>query len=350
MQQAEIVFTNEVAQNINEYFEKGHFSKLILLVDKNTSANCLPVFSKKLSHSFFTIEIKPGEKYKNIYTLQYIWEELVNLDADRNSLLVNIGGGVLCDIGGFAAATFKRGIAFLNIPTTLLAQVDASFGGKTGFDFMGLKNEIGMFVQPIGVLIYSGFLCSLPKQQILSGFAEMIKHALIFDSNYLDALLKYDINDDTIFFEQLSPLIQKSIVIKNSFIEADPMEKGVRKVLNFGHTIGHGLESYYLGDKQELLHGEAIALGMIAELFLSKSLGFPESDLNKVIAYIIKFFHKPDFDNLDFEKLFDLMIHDKKNLNGKINFVLLSKIADFKIDVFCEKDNIFEALTFLKNM
>lgn len=289
-----------------------------------------------------------GEENKNIDNVLKVWNFLTENGAKRDSLLINIGGGMITDLGGFAASTFKRGIDAANIPTTLLAQVDASVGGKTGINLNGLKNEIGTFSAPRSVLIYSEFLKTLDRPNFLSGYAEMIKHGLIFSDNLYRKLFRFDI--ENINYKSLQSLIKQSIEIKNYFVESDPYEKNIRKALNFGHTVGHALESRAMEKQHPVQHGFAVAWGMIAELWLSvEKCGFPREKASDISRWIISLYGKPQFEESDYERVFQLMHHDKKNEAGSINFTLLGNIGQFVINRNCnQKAQIFEALDFLK--
>jgi len=344
-----IVFGNKGLELLKSLILKNNYSKLFVLVDENTKKNCLSFFLKQLENSFKinVLEIKSGEVNKNIQTCEYLWNELSNQGADRKSALINLGGGVICDLGGFVASTFKRGISFYNVPTTLLSMVDASVGGKTGIDFGLLKNQIGVFNEPKMVLIFSKWLKTLDKRQILSGFAEMLKHGLILDKIYWDKLSSLK----TVDINNIDKMIYNSVVFKNSIVRKDLKEKNIRKVLNFGHTLGHAVESSYLGSKQELLHGEAIAIGMILESFLSyKILRLSYEDLISITKTIIYFFKKIKIENSQIIEILNLLKHDKKTVEGKINFVLLNGISDTKIDVLVDKSLINDAFKFYNNL
>jgi 3-dehydroquinate synthase len=299
------------------------YSKVAIIVDENTKRNCLYKLPK--FDNCTIIEIKSGEEHKNITTCSFIWEELTNNHFDRKSLLINLGGGVIGDMGGFCASTYKRGIDFIQIPTTLLAMVDASIGGKLGIDFNGLKNQIGLFNNPKSVLINSEFLNTLSDNELKSGFAEVVKHALIADNNLWNKIISTSFND--LIWEEI---IETSIKIKNKIVASDPFEKGERKKLNFGHTFGHAIESYYLEKGTPILHGEAVFIGMILETELSP---ISKEDKNEIKNYILSNFtlaHTPNKSNL-----LPFLMNDKKNSQGKINFSLLNKIGD------CSVDNLF---------
>ena len=327
------------------------YSKIFVLVDENTNEHCLPYFLSNLPTEIEIeiIEIEPGEENKNIYTCIDLWHTLIELDADRKSIMINLGGGVITDIGGFVASTYKRGIDFVNVPTTLLAMVDASVGGKTGVDLGSLKNQIGVFNEPKSVIVISKFLETLPTNQMRSGLAEMLKHGLIYDKTYWDKL-KHLNNLNT---DDLDVLIKQSIEIKNKIVSQDLKENGIRKALNFGHTLGHAIESYFLEseDKKQVLHGEAIAIGMILESYLSYKLEFISKDSYAEIKYIITdVFEKISFNDSDIQKILDLLIFDKKNEFGNIQFTLLNKIGESKINQTVDKSLILLAFEdYLKN-
>jgi|TARA_B110000116_G_C16789003_1_gene562621 3-dehydroquinate synthase len=301
----------------------SEYSKVAILVDENTKRDCLNKLSK--ADNSIIIEIKSGEKNKNISTCNFIWQELTNHNFDRNSLLINLGGGVIGDMGGFCASTYKRGIDFIQIPTTLLAMTDASIGGKLGIDFLGLKNQIGLFINPKSVLIYPDFLETLPLDQLKSGFVEVLKHALISDKNLWNKILNTP-------FEELNwnDLISLSVEIKNKIILSDSREKGERKKLNFGHTFGHAIESFYLQKDTPILHGQAIALGILIE---AKMSNLSELEKVEITAFILSNFRLPH--NPTKNQLLKFMRNDKKNLDEKINFTLLDGIGN------CSLDNLF---------
>ena len=304
------------------------YSKIGILVDENTKEFCLPLLLD-LKESII-IEIKSGEKNKDINSCNFIWEELKKNDFDRNSLLINLGGGVIGDMGGFCASTYKRGIDFIQIPTTLLAMVDASVGGKLGVDFNGLKNQVGLFSNPKLVIIYPKFLRTQEEDELKSGFAEVIKHALIADINLWNKIL-------TTPFKKLNwtEIIMISVKIKNQIIINDPKEEGERKKLNFGHTFGHAIESYYLQKETPILHGEAILIGIILESELSN---LSNSERNEIKNYILSNFQLPHFPSKS--KLLNFMKNDKKNFKGKINFSLLKRIGNCNINNLFSEDEL----------
>lgn len=324
--------------------------KIFVLVDENTKKHCLPVIANiDQIKNCELIEIESGEKNKNIKSLEKIWTILTKKGADRTSILINLGGGIIGDLGGFAASTFKRGIDFINIPTTLLSQVDASVGGKTGINFLGLKNELGVFNHPKYVIIDSSFNRTLDKRNILSGWAEMLKHSIIFDEKDWQNLISHDIKQTG--FNELNQLIARSVSIKNYFVEKDPKEKGIRKVLNFGHTFGHAFESLYMNTKDEILHGEAVAHGIICELYLSdKICNFSSEKFDKIVSYLLNTYTKLKLNEADDEKIIDLIGHDKKNEGLNINFTLLEDFGKIKINQNCNREIIIETLNWYRNL
>lgn len=301
------------------------YSKVAILVDENTKRYCLP----KLPHleNSIIIEIKSGEEHKNINTCNFIWKQLTDHHFDRKSILINLGGGVIGDMGGFSASTYKRGISFIHIPTTLLAIVDASVGGKLGVDFNGLKNQVGIFSNPKSVIINPEFLQTLPENQLKSGFAEVVKHALISDKNLWGKIISVPFNE-----LNLNEIIETSINIKNKIILSDPCEKGERKKLNFGHTFGHAIESYYLEKETPILHGEAVLMGILLEVEISR---VSQEQNNEIKNYILSNFSLPFTPKIS--DLLPFLINDKKNKIGKINFSLLTNIGT------CRVDNLFSA-------
>jgi len=327
----EIHFDTIAQAVLRQSLEKANYSKIFVLVDENTKRYCLPVFEHLNTHPIDEIiTIKAGEAHKTIQTCCEVWTILSEMGADRKSLLINIGGGVVTDLGGFVACTYKRGMDFINLPTSLLAMVDASVGGKTGVDFGSLKNQIGIIRQPKMVLIFPEFLKTLKKRELKSGFAEMLKHGLIADADYWNQLRAEKVD----FFD--TEQIKKSVQIKGDIVAQDPTEQNVRKTLNFGHTLGHAIESYFLESKERktLLHGEAIAIGMILEGFLSHELsGLSKVEMNEIKRVFQQRYKKIAFSETDIDSILKLLKHDKKNTHGNINFVLLGKIGKAVIDV-----------------
>lgn len=341
-------FNTTAFQEINKHLVNVKYSKVFVLVDENTRKDCLPYFLDQIKHkiNFEIIEIKSGEIHKNVETCMQVWQTLSDLDADRKSLVINLGGGVVTDLGGFVASTFKRGIVFINVPTTLLAMVDASVGGKTGVDLGPLKNQVGVINQPEMVLIAPSFLKTLNQRQLHSGYAEMLKHGLIQNADYWKVL---QVVKD---FENLDDLIYDSVMIKNKVVIQDPTEQNVRKILNYGHTLGHAVESYFLeSDSHEtLLHGEAIAIGMILEGYLSHIVsGLTEIQLFDIKKTFLDRYRKITFTNEDIENILALLKFDKKNSFGNINFVLLNAIGEPVIDVQIPNDLYKKAFAYYKD-
>ena len=291
------------------------------------------------------MEMPNGEDHKTIDICTGVWEALSEYNADRKSILINLGGGVVTDLGGFVASTYMRGITYINIPTSLLAMVDASVGGKTGVDLGALKNQIGVINEGEMVGIDTSFLDTLPQNEMVSGFAEMLKHGLIYDKNYWNTLThleKLDLSD-------LDQLIYDSVVIKNKVVTEDPTEQGLRKILNFGHTLGHAIESYFLenADKTPLLHGEAIAIGMLLEAYIStKVCGLSNAELDIINDGILKTFSKVEITDNDQKIIIDLLQYDKKNSHGVVKFVLLEAIGKPKIDCVVRNELILEAFNY----
>ena len=338
------VFFGEIIHELAAKIDLESYSQVAILVDENTKEHCLPVLN--IRHSLL-IEVPSGEQFKTIQTCITIWDRLTEAEFDRHGLLINLGGGVLGDMGGFCAATYKRGIDFINIPTTLLAQVDASVGGKLGVDFHGFKNHIGLFTMPKAVFIDTQFLTTLDKRQLRSGYAEVIKHHLIADKLGFDQLVK-NTQLNTI---DLQALVQHSVEVKSHIVQDDPTEKGHRKVLNFGHTIGHALESYYLRSEKPLLHGEAISYGMIAEAHLSWQKGLLSgSELKMISDYLVKMFGTIAIQPDDYADIIVMMGQDKKNSSGVVSFVLLEMIGQPVWDQTVSTEEIVKSLDYLCQM
>ena len=342
-----IHFGDTAFQALYSYLQSSNHSKIFVLVDVNTKASCLPVLIDKMANNLQIeiIEIPNGEIHKTIISCLNVWRRLSELGADRNSLMVNLGGGVVTDLGGFVASTFKRGLKFINIPTSLLAMVDASVGGKTGVDLDLSKNQVGTITFAEMVLIDAKFLDTLPKEELRSGMAEMLKHGLISDRLYWDALkgLKSPKTAD------LTPSIFRSVEIKNAIVTQDPNEMNVRKFLNFGHTLGHAIESYCLDSKtlKTLLHGEAIAIGMVLEAFLSYKLcGLSENDLITIKTTFSEIYEKCEFGDENIKSILNLLKHDKKNTHGRVNFVLLEAIGKCRLDVEVSEALIYDAFRY----
>lgn len=349
-QHYQVYFNDEGFDFLNRFVAEQHPSKIFLLADKHTNECCTPIVLSVLATdiSLEIIEIEAGETHKHIDTCTQVWYALSELGADRKSLLINIGGGVVTDLGGFVASTYMRGIPFINIPTSLLAMVDASVGGKTGVDLGALKNLVGVINNPQGVVIYPDFLATLPTEELRSGMAEMFKHGLISDEAYWHKMC----NLSELTEAHLGSLIYESVVIKNEVVTQDPTEKGLRKTLNYGHTLGHAIESYCLQNpnRERLLHGEAIAIGMVLATYLSvKELGFSMDKCDQVKAVLGEYFRKQDFSYEEITDICQLMRFDKKNVSGNVHFVLLEAIGKPKIDCIVPYEEIYKAFEYYLN-
>ena len=346
--QQQIIRCTHIEKNLAQLLQTLNYDGLFLLTDNNTQNYCLPLIqSLSEVQSAKKFSIPPGDENKNLESLSKVWKFFSDNGANRKSLLINLGGGMLTDLGGFAAATFKRGIRFINIPTTLLAVVDAAVGGKTGINFNGLKNEIGVFLPAEIVLIESEFFKTLDKKNFLSGYAEMIKHALLSSEKEWQKMMSFNV--DNVDYEALKDLMMTSVGIKEKIVEQDPTEKGIRKALNLGHTIGHAMESFSYEINRPVLHGYAIAWGLVCELYLSfRKTGFNQDKLTKTIHFIKENYGVFPFDCNQYDRLYELMQHDKKNESAEVNFTLLSDTGDIKINQTASKEEIFEALDFYR--
>jgi len=345
-----IHFNETGYEALNLHLKENKYSNLFIIVDSNTNEFCLPKFLP-LIETDLTIEIiefENGEENKNIETCVQIWNVLTELGADRKTLIINLGGGVVTDLGGFVSSTFKRGVDFIHIPTTLLSMVDASVGGKNGVDLGNLKNQIGVINTPNMVLIDTDYLETLPQNEMRSGLAEMLKHGLIYDKVYWEQFLDLKAID----FVDLDELIHRSVAIKNEIVSQDPTEKHIRKSLNFGHTLGHAIESYFLENenKTTLLHGEAIAVGMILESYISLDKKLISSEEYNIIKTTIKsIFDDVTFLENDIDPILELLIHDKKNEYGTIQFALIEGIGSIKINQSVENELILRAFNDYKS-
>ncbi|MBD1433590.1 3-dehydroquinate synthase [Sphingobacterium sp. DN00404] len=342
------VFFENNLESLATFITSRNYSQILVLVDRNTNDHCLPILQSALSEitDYDIIEVDPGEENKNIDFCIGVWKTMLDFGADRKALMINLGGGVVTDMGGFAASTYKRGIDFIQIPTTLLSQVDASVGGKTGIDLDNVKNIIGTFTQPQAVFISGQFLDTLDERQMRSGFAEVIKHGLIYDKELFFRTKDVDLNSDG-----LDDIVFRSVEIKNDVITQDPTEKGLRKILNFGHTIGHAVEGYSLiHDADPLLHGEAIALGMICEAYIAHKInGLSTTDLSEIMAAFDNRFVRYDFSEEIYPELIALMQNDKKNDGKKLGFALLAEIGKCDYDRYVKEELITESLDFYRN-
>ena len=341
-----VIIGDDSLSHLNEFLNGKTYSKYFIIVDENTIEHCLPTIVTNIDclAKAEVIQTESGEENKTIEVVTQVWYAMSEAHADRKTLVINLGGGVISDMGGFIASTYKRGVDFLNIATTLLSQVDASVGGKLGIDLGGLKNQIGVFNFPQMVVIYPPFLKTLEFRQLKSGFSEVLKHALIQDAKYWEDVKKIQVSGDY----NWGDIIEHSVQIKNKVVLEDPLEKGLRKILNYGHTIGHAVETWHLeNDPNFFLHGEAIAMGMIAEGYLSKEKTGLSNDSLKEIVHVLKSVYdlKP-LPKENFELYCGLMIHDKKNSGGKISCSLLAQIGECKWDVFVTKKDLLLALDY----
>jgi 3-dehydroquinate synthase len=342
-----VIFTSNLAQEIAIQIDSLNPDSVFLLTDSNTRNLCLPLLATDNTlASYPVIEIPAGDENKNLQSISIVWEYLSSHGATRKSLLINIGGGMTTDMGGFAASTFKRGIHYINIPTTLLGAVDAAVGGKTGFNFNGLKNEIGVIQPADAVILYAAFFRTLDRTNLLSGYAEMVKHALLKSEEEWNDITGFDF--DAIDYDRLGDLTQRSIAIKEAIVAQDPTEQNIRKALNLGHTFGHAFESFSHTSGQPLLHGFAVAFGLVCEIYLSqKKLGFPTPVLSQLVRLIKENYGVIHYSCKNYDTLYELMTHDKKNDRSGINFTLMAGIGNIRINQHATKEEIFEAFDFL---
>lgn len=348
MSKLEVILCESLENSLAEAIEKCPHDRLFILTDEHTHRLCLPQLQNIPAIQDATeIIIGAEDVHKNLGTLASVWQALSEQGATRHSLLINLGGGMVTDLGGFAAATFKRGIAYINIPTTLLSMVDASVGGKTGINFNGLKNEIGVFAPASSVLLETEFLRSLDAHNFFSGYAEMLKHGLISTPEHLAELLSFD--TEQIDYAALKAMVGRSVQVKENIVEQDPKEHGIRKALNLGHTIGHAFESLALAENRPVLHGYAVAWGIVCELYLSHiKTGFPKEKMRQTIQFIKENYGAFAFNCKQYDRLYELMLHDKKNTAGIINFTLLKEVGDICLNQTADKETIFEVLDFYR--
>lgn len=357
--QQQIIISNDIEHDLATAVAESEHDCVFVLTDDTTHECCLPKVAALLAqYDAVPITIAHGDQHKTLAALGDVWTALQQGGATRHSLLINLGGGMITDLGGFAAATFKRGINFINIPTTLLAMVDAAVGGKTGINFGGLKNEIGAFADARFVIINTCFLDTLDAENLCSGYAEMLKHALISDERMWTEHVNFDLSQPDL--AELQRMVAESIAVKERIVAEDPHEHGIRKALNFGHTIGHALEEFALQqaggavvsiapEKRPLLHGYAVAFGLIGELYMSaRKAGFPTERLHQTARFIRENYAQTEFTCNDYPTLLNLMRHDKKNTSGVINFTLLHNIGDIRINQTATDEEIREALDFIR--
>ncbi len=343
-----IIISNDLEKELQDSINKCEHDKVFVLTDDTTKAKCYPLLDNcHCLANAVIITIGVSDEQKNIDSLAKVWSALGQNGATRHSCLINLGGGMVTDLGGFAASTFKRGIDFINIPTTLLAMVDASVGGKTGINFNGLKNEIGVFNNSKAVIIDTRFLKTLDLMNIKSGYAEMLKHGLISNRSMWASLVNYDLDNPDLAV--LQEMVAASIAVKEKVVESDPHENGARKALNFGHTLGHAFESLALRRQKPILHGYAVAYGIIGELYLSATKkSFPTEKMRQTVSFIKENYGKMNIECSDYDSIIELMTHDKKNDAGRINFTLLSDIGEICINQTASNDEIAEMLDFYR--
>ena len=362
MDKQKVVFPENLELALSEAISECKPDRIFVLTDKTTHELCLPVVSGfACMKEAKEIVIEAGDQHKSLEAVSHVWSELQRMGATRHSLLINLGGGMVTDLGGFAASTFKRGIGLINIPTTLLSMVDASVGGKTGFNFGGLKNEIGVFRNASTVILDTVFLQTMDVENLLSGYAEMLKHGLInqlpqslpkkgdaslAEGGMLSQLLTFDIEQPNL--RTLSQMVEESVAVKERIVTEDPTEKGIRKALNLGHTVGHAFESLAL-QRTPVLHGYAVAWGMVCELYLSTvKTGFPVDLMRQTVRFIFDHYGRMPITCDDYPALLQLMTHDKKNVGNEINFTLLGGVGDIRINQTATKEEIEEALDFYR--
>lgn len=344
------IFSKDIEQDLTKCIEEIAADKIFILTDDNTKQLCLPKINSIVENvKASVISIPFGDENKNLTSLSLVWEYLSKNNASRKSLLINIGGGMVSDLGGFAASTFKRGIRYINVPTTLLSVVDAATGGKTGINFCGLKNEIGVINPAEFVLINVDFFHTLDNENLLSGFAEMLKHSLISMQKNWKNIIRFDL--ESFEMNELQSLLKDSLLVKEEFVTQDPKEENIRKALNFGHTFGHAFESLSYEQQKPALHGFAVAWGMLCELYLSHiKLNFPKEILLIYRQILKEYYGFYTINCKDYERIFELMTHDKKNESSNINFTLLSNIGEIKINQTATKEEIFEILDFYREV
>lgn len=343
-----VVISGNLERDLVSAISECEHDRIFVLTDETTQQLCWPKIKNfKALKDCTPIIIKATDTHKNLDTLAEVWQALSNGGATRHSLMINLGGGMVTDLGGFAASTFKRGIDFINIPTTLLAMVDASVGGKTGINFGGLKNEIGVFSDSRFVIINTQFLDTLDHDNICSGYAEMLKHGLISDERTWAELMTFDL--DTPDLSQLQRMVAESIKVKERIVETDPHEHGIRKALNLGHTMGHAFESFAMRRGTPILHGYAVAYGLISELYMSaRKTAFPTDRMHQTVRFIRENYGTLNITCDDYPTLIELMHHDKKNTSGIINFTLLGNVGDIRINQTANEEEIKEALDFFR--
>lgn len=344
----QIIFSKDITTELDQLCDAMKADRIYLLTDTTTKQLCRPLVKEcKAILGAQDIVIGSTDVNKTLDTLAQVWKALSQGKASRRSLLINLGGGMVTDLGGFAAATFKRGIRFINVPTTLLSMVDAAVGGKTGINFNGLKNEIGAFKEAEAVIINTEFLRTLDDSNLRSGYAEMLKHALLENATLWADHLKFNLTTPN--YAHLQELVAQSIRCKERIVTDDPHEHGIRKALNLGHTVGHAFESLAMERQQPILHGYAVAYGLLCELYLSAAhTGFPTEQMRQTVQFIRNVYGTFAFTCDDYEHLYDIMLHDKKNVGGVINFTLLGGIGNILLNQHLSKEEVFECFDFFR--
>ncbi len=348
MEKQDVILSENIGESLSAAIGNVAHDRLFVLTDETTLKLCWPLVSELpcLAEAQM-ITIGATDENKTLESLSHVWTELQRGGATRHSLMLNLGGGMVTDLGGFAASTFKRGIAYINVPTTLLSMVDASVGGKTGINFGGLKNEIGVFNCARSVILDTTFLRTLDYENLASGYAEMLKHGLISNVETWAELMRFDLQQAN--YELLRTMVAKSVAVKERIVDEDPLEHGIRKALNLGHTVGHAFESLAMAENRTVLHGYAVAWGLVCELYLSvRHTGFPKDKLWQTLQFVKENYGKFSFDCKQYDRLYELMTHDKKNTAGVVNFTLLGEVGDIRINQTATREEIFDMLDFYR--
>ena len=348
MEKQDVILSENIGESLSAAIGNVAHDRLFVLTDETTLKLCWPLVSELpcLAEAQM-ITIGATDENKTLESLSHVWTELQRGGATRHSLMLNLGGGMVTDLGGFAASTFKRGIAYINVPTTLLSMVDASVGGKTGINFGGLKNEIGVFNCARSVILDTTFLRTLDYENLASGYAEMLKHGLISNVETWAELMRFDLQQAD--YELLRTMVVKSVAVKERIVDEDPLEHGIRKALNLGHTVGHAFESLAMAENRTVLHGYAVAWGLVCELYLSvRHTGFPKDKLWQTLQFVKENYGKFSFDCKQYDRLYELMTHDKKNTAGVVNFTLLGEVGDIRINQTATREEIFDMLDFYR--
>lgn len=348
MEKQDVILSENIGESLSAAIGNVAHDRLFVLTDETTLKLCWPLVSELpcLAEAQM-ITIGATDENKTLESLSHVWTELQRGGATRHSLMLNLGGGMVTDLGGFAASTFKRGIAYINVPTTLLSMVDASVGGKTGINFGGLKNEIGVFNCARSVILDTTFLRTLDYENLASGYAEMLKHGLISNVETWAELMRFDLQQAD--YELLRTMVAKSVAVKERIVDEDPLEHGIRKALNLGHTVGHAFESLAMAENRTVLHGYAVAWGLVCELYLSvRHTGFPKDKLWQTLQFVKENYGKFSFDCKQYDRLYELMTHDKKNAAGVVNFTLLGEVGDIRINQTATREEIFDMLDFYR--